>query len=366
MLLRAPRGARPRGTRRWSTGPCSRGRWRGAPSPARLAITSLAFMFDEVPEPVWKTSIGNWSSCSPAATASAAVAMRSARSASSSPRSALTRAAAPLIRPSQRTTGSGLALARAPGSSRPPCGSPRPKAPPLAPFVARHRFVCGQPSQRRPAAAQGAGTRSAGRGRRPPRWPAKWMAARTARRRRGGGAGGRGRGSARRTRRRRPACRRTRSRPGRSSARCRSAARRPRRSPCAQLTAARVTRIAELVMPIPAASSSSSSLGSSSRGVSPASCSSRQKSFRGLAKWCPTCAERSPGLMPTKTSRTPGPSTSGTAVSTRQAYLRLGVRPRTGRHGPIATAPWRFPEIRHMGSERVRAGSERGQSSGGP
>ena len=30
-------------------------------SPARLAITSLAFMFDEVPEPVWKTSIGNWS-----------------------------------------------------------------------------------------------------------------------------------------------------------------------------------------------------------------------------------------------------------------------------------------------------------------
>ena len=35
-------------------------------------MTSLAFMFDEVPEPVWKTSIGNWLSCSPAATASAA------------------------------------------------------------------------------------------------------------------------------------------------------------------------------------------------------------------------------------------------------------------------------------------------------
>ena len=49
-----------------------------APSPARLAITSLAFMFDEVPEPVWKTSIGNWSSNSPAATRSAAAAMRSA------------------------------------------------------------------------------------------------------------------------------------------------------------------------------------------------------------------------------------------------------------------------------------------------
>ena len=55
-----------------------------APSPARLAITSLAFMFEEVPEPVWKTSIGNWSSCSPAATASPAAAIRSARSASSS------------------------------------------------------------------------------------------------------------------------------------------------------------------------------------------------------------------------------------------------------------------------------------------
>ena len=28
-------------------------------SPASVAITSFAFMFDEVPEPVWKTSIGN-------------------------------------------------------------------------------------------------------------------------------------------------------------------------------------------------------------------------------------------------------------------------------------------------------------------
>ena len=83
----------------WSLG------WTG--SPARFAITSLAFMFDEVPEPVWKTSIGNWSSCSPAAIASAAAAIRSARSRSSRPRSALTRAAAPLIRPSQWITGNG-------------------------------------------------------------------------------------------------------------------------------------------------------------------------------------------------------------------------------------------------------------------
>ena len=78
-----------------------------APSPARLAITSLAFMFEEVPEPVWKTSIGNWSSCSPAATASPAAAIRSARSASSTPSSPLTRAAAAFSRPSQRTTGTG-------------------------------------------------------------------------------------------------------------------------------------------------------------------------------------------------------------------------------------------------------------------
>ena len=32
---------------------------------ARVAMTSLTFMLVLVPEPVWKTSIGNWSSCSP-------------------------------------------------------------------------------------------------------------------------------------------------------------------------------------------------------------------------------------------------------------------------------------------------------------
>ena len=78
------------------------------PSPASAAITSLAFMFDEVPEPVWKTSIGNWSSSSPFAIRSPAAAMRSALSASSSPSSAFTRAAAALIRPSQRATGAGI------------------------------------------------------------------------------------------------------------------------------------------------------------------------------------------------------------------------------------------------------------------
>ena len=80
---------------------------RWTPSPASVAMTSLAFMFDDVPEPVWKTSIGNWSSWRPCAISSAAAAMRCARSASSSPRSAFARAAAPLMRPSQRTTATG-------------------------------------------------------------------------------------------------------------------------------------------------------------------------------------------------------------------------------------------------------------------
>src|SRR6476469_9287612 len=78
------------------------------PSPATFAITSFAFMFDEVPEPVWKTSIGNCASSSPFATRSAAAAIRCAFSSSSSPSSPLTRAAAALIRPSQRATGVGM------------------------------------------------------------------------------------------------------------------------------------------------------------------------------------------------------------------------------------------------------------------
>src|SRR6266700_242940 len=65
-------------------------------------------MFDDVPEPVWKTSIGNWSSSSPLATRSAAAAIRCAASSSSRPSSPLTRAAAALIRPSQRATDTGI------------------------------------------------------------------------------------------------------------------------------------------------------------------------------------------------------------------------------------------------------------------
>src|SRR6187200_1257756 len=71
-------------------------------------MTSFAFMFEDVPDPVWKTSIGNWSSNSPLAIRSPAAAIRSAFSLSRRPRSAFTRAAAALIRPSQRATETGM------------------------------------------------------------------------------------------------------------------------------------------------------------------------------------------------------------------------------------------------------------------
>ena len=64
-------------------------------------------MFEEVPEPVWKTSIGNWSSCLPAAISAPALAIRRATPTFSSPSSLLTVAAAPLMRPSQWITSTG-------------------------------------------------------------------------------------------------------------------------------------------------------------------------------------------------------------------------------------------------------------------
>ena len=87
----------------WSLG------WTAPFSPsfslASVARTSLMFMFDDVPEPVWKTSIGNSTSHSPSATSSAAAAMASAivwstSGTSSSP--AFTLAASPLIMASAR------------------------------------------------------------------------------------------------------------------------------------------------------------------------------------------------------------------------------------------------------------------------
>ena len=82
-ILQVPRRESRWGSRRWTTAPCSRRRWDGpAISPPRTpslncslampAITSLVFMFVEVPLPVWKMSTTNWSSCLPSATACAA------------------------------------------------------------------------------------------------------------------------------------------------------------------------------------------------------------------------------------------------------------------------------------------------------
>src|SRR5213078_3088128 len=71
---------------------------------ARLAMTSLAFMFDWVPEPVWKTTSGNSSSHLPAITSSAARAMRSALSAGSWPSARLASADAFFTIPKARIT----------------------------------------------------------------------------------------------------------------------------------------------------------------------------------------------------------------------------------------------------------------------
>src|ERR671910_538419 len=78
--------------------------FRPSRSDASVATTSLAFMFELVPEPVWNTSSGNWSSQRPSTTSCAAAAMASATSASMTPRSALARAAAPLMRASAATS----------------------------------------------------------------------------------------------------------------------------------------------------------------------------------------------------------------------------------------------------------------------
>ncbi len=78
---------------------------------ARFAMTSFAFMFDEVPLPVWKTSTGNWASCWPEATSRAACSMARASSAPRRPSAPLATAHAALISPSAAIT--------APGRGRP-------------------------------------------------------------------------------------------------------------------------------------------------------------------------------------------------------------------------------------------------------
>jgi hypothetical protein len=66
---------------------------------ARLAMTSLVFMFVEVPLPVWKTSMTNSPSSAPAMTSSAAFRMASAIPFSTAPSSQFTCAAAYLMAP---------------------------------------------------------------------------------------------------------------------------------------------------------------------------------------------------------------------------------------------------------------------------
>jgi hypothetical protein len=69
---------------------------------ARFEITSFAFMFVDVPEPVWKMSSTKCRSSSPSITSREAWRIAPARRASSRPRSSFTLAAACLIAPSAR------------------------------------------------------------------------------------------------------------------------------------------------------------------------------------------------------------------------------------------------------------------------
>ncbi len=72
---------------------------------ARLAMTSLAFMLDWVPEPVWNTTSGNSASQRPSITSPAARPMSSTFSGGSWPSAPLTSAAQRLSRPMARITG---------------------------------------------------------------------------------------------------------------------------------------------------------------------------------------------------------------------------------------------------------------------
>ena len=77
-----------------------------------MAITSLAFILVDVPEPVWKISIGNSPSCLPAATSAPDAWIAAAMSADISPRSQFAAAAADLTNPKARMNvrGKGIPL----------------------------------------------------------------------------------------------------------------------------------------------------------------------------------------------------------------------------------------------------------------
>ena len=72
-------------------------------------------------------------------------------------------------------------------------------------------------------------------------------------------------------------------------------------------------RATRLVIPNPKSTSDASSSNVRRLGTSRDSKSSFQKRFDGPAKWCPVCADRTPGLMPTNSTRTPGAIRSASA-----------------------------------------------------
>jgi hypothetical protein len=88
----------------WSLGWTGRRAPRVSPSSslARLAMTSLAFMLVDVPDPVWNTSMTNWVSWAPAITSSQAARMAADSSGEMSSSSWLAWAAAHFTRPSAR------------------------------------------------------------------------------------------------------------------------------------------------------------------------------------------------------------------------------------------------------------------------
>ncbi len=192
-------------------------------------------------------------------------------------------------------------------SRRGGCGRPRRARAPAA--ATRRR---GSVTRRAPEAR---GTSGGARPRAQPRSPVTSTGGRRARSRRGGAPGARARRD-RRTGRCRRSCPRSRVATGasvRAISSSRSAA--PAKSDLRRSPEPRVVRRAAFVRPTPYRVSSAASWGSRRRGVNPAACRRRQKSFLGLAKGAPAAALTRPGLMPQKTTRTPGARTSGTALS---------------------------------------------------
>src|SRR4051812_7985032 len=118
------------------------------------------------------------------------------------------------------------------------------------------------------------------------------------------------------------------------------------------------------VTPMPYAGSSASSSGRSRRGVKPAACSVGQKRLPGRAKWWPTSAERSDGLMPTNTTRSPGPrigpsTPSGAQLAVadaQRAHARRAVDDADRQRGAIEPGPQPLAIARHLEPRDAGAG----------